>query len=282
MNKTSQSERALRLKALHERPGAFVIPNPWDVGSARLLAGLGFEALATTSAGFAHSLGGGDGMVTLQQKLDHIDRLSSAVDLPVSADLENGFSDDPREVAGTILKAAEAGAVGGSIEDHTRAPDHRIYDLELAVERIHAAVEAARSLDFPFMLTARAEGLLGSRMDLDGVIRRLRAFETAGADVLYAPGLKTLADVQEVAASLTRPLNVLGYMVGGATHAQLAEAGAKRISVGPALSRIAIAALLSAITEIREKGSFSWAEDVPSGAQVAALMEQGAPHRDKA
>jgi 2-methylisocitrate lyase-like PEP mutase family enzyme len=220
-------------------------------------------------------------MVTLQQKLDHIHRLCSSVDLPVSADLENGFSDDPREVAGTILKAAEAGAVGGSIEDHTRAPNHRIYDFEAAVQRVYAAAEAARSLEFPFMLTARAEGLLGSRMGLDEVIRRLRAFEAAGADVLYAPGLKTLADVQEVAASLTKPLNVLGYMVAGATPAQLAEAGAKRISLGPALSRVAIAALLNAVAEIREKGSFAWAEDLPSGTEVAALIERGASDADK-
>jgi 2-methylisocitrate lyase-like PEP mutase family enzyme len=268
----TQREKAEQFKALHEREGAFVIPNPWDVGSARLLAGLGFEALATTSAGFANSLGRLDGQVARGEVIEHCHSLSAATELPVSADLENCFTDDPAGVGETILLGARAGLVGGSIEDYSGEPSKRIYDFGLAVERVHAAAEAARALDFPFTLTARAENLIRGKNDLDDTIRRLKAFEAAGADVLYAPGLTTLDEVRTVAAALTKPLNVLAPPVRGATVAQMAEAGAKRISVGGALARAALAALLRACAEMREAGSFAWTSDLASSADVTRLL----------
>jgi len=268
----TQREKAERFKALHEREGAFVIPNPWDVGSARLLAGSGFEALATTSAGFANSLGRLDGQVTRGEAVEHCRSLSAATELPVSADLENCFADDPAEVGETILLGARAGLVGGSIEDYSGEPSERIYDFGMAVERVHAAAEAARSLDFPFTLTARAENLIRGRNDIDDTIRRLQAFEAAGADVLYAPGLTTLDEVRLVAGALTKPLNVLAPLLKGVTVAQLADAGAKRISLGGALARAALTALLRACAEMREAGSFAWASDLASSADVTKLL----------
>ncbi|HEX8145917.1 MAG TPA: isocitrate lyase/phosphoenolpyruvate mutase family protein [Pyrinomonadaceae bacterium] len=268
----TQREKAERFKALHEREGAFVIPNPWDVGSARLLAGLGFEALATTSAGFANSLGRLDGQMSRDEVIEHCRSLSAATGLPVSADLENCFADDPAEVGETILLGARAGLVGGSIEDYSGEPSKGIYDFGLAVERVHAAAEAARSLDFPFTLTARAENLIRGRDDLDDTIRRLRAFEAAGADVLYAPGLKTLDEVRTVAGALSKPLNVLGPLLKGVTVAQMADAGARRISLGGALARAALTALLRACAEMREAGSFAWTSDLASGAEVGELL----------
>ncbi|MBA3805919.1 MAG: isocitrate lyase/phosphoenolpyruvate mutase family protein [Acidobacteria bacterium] len=268
----TQMEKAERFKALHAREGAFVIPNPWDVGSARLLAGLGFEALATTSVGFANSLGRSDGQVTLSELMEHCRDLSEATDLPVSADLENCFADDPAQAAETIGLAARAGLVGGSIEDYSGDPSNPIYDFALAVERVHAAVEAARSLDFPFTLTARAENLLRGRLDLDDTIRRLQAFEAAGADVLYAPALTTLDEVRLVTGALSKPLNVLATMLKGVTVAQLADAGARRISVGGSLARAAITALLRAGMEMRDGGSFEWASNLTSGADVSELL----------
>ncbi|HEY0384757.1 MAG TPA: isocitrate lyase/phosphoenolpyruvate mutase family protein, partial [Pyrinomonadaceae bacterium] len=224
----TQKERAERFRALHERAGAFVIPNPWDIGSARLLAGLGYEALATTSAGFAYSLGRLDGQVTLGELMKHCRSLCAATDLPVSADLENCFADEPEKAAETILLGAQAGLVGGSIEDYTGNPAKPIYDFELAVERVHAAAEAAHMLAFPFTLTARAENLLHGRPDLDDTIRRLQAFEKAGADVLYAPALTTLDEVRLVTSEVSKPVNVLAPLVKGVTVAQLADAGARR------------------------------------------------------
>jgi 2-methylisocitrate lyase-like PEP mutase family enzyme len=268
----AQREKAERFKALHEREAAFIIPNPWDVGSARLLAGLGFEALATTSAGFANSLGRLDGQVTRDEVIEHCRSLSAATELPVSADLENCFADDPAEVGETIRLGARAGIVGGSIEDYSGAPSKRIYDFGLAVERVHAAAEAARALDFPFTLTARAENLIRGKNDLDDTIRRLRAFEAAGADVLYAPGLTTLDEVRAVADALTKPVNVLAPLLKGVTVAQMAEAGAKRISVGGALARAALTALLRACAEMREAGSFAWTSDLASSADVTKLL----------
>ncbi|MBC7933384.1 MAG: isocitrate lyase/phosphoenolpyruvate mutase family protein [Rubrivivax sp.] len=265
---TTQIEKAERFRALHEREGAFIIPNPWDVGSARLLAGLGFEALATTSAGFANSLGRLDGQVTLSELMQHCHDLCAATDLPVSADLENCFADDPEKAAETILLAAQTGLVGGSIEDYSGNPSNPIYDFELAVERVHAAAEAARGLDFPFSLTARAENLLRGRNDLDDTIRRLQAFEAAGADVLYAPALTTLDEVRRVTSALSKPVNILATPLKGVTVSQLADAGAKRISIGGALARAAITALLRAGTEMREQGSFGWASDLVSGADL--------------
>jgi len=227
----TQTEKAKAFKALHERAGAFVIPNPWDLGSARLLSGLGFEALATTSGGFAHSLGRIDGETTLDETIEHCRLLCASTDLPVSADLENCFADEPEKAAQAILLAARAGVVGCSIEDYTKNPANPIYEFDLAVERVQAAAEAARSLEFPFLLTARAENFLHERRDLDDTIRRLQAFEAAGADVLYAPGLKTIEEVRLVTGALSKPVNVLAPLIKCATITQLAEAGAKRISV---------------------------------------------------
>ncbi|HEV7893229.1 MAG TPA: isocitrate lyase/phosphoenolpyruvate mutase family protein [Pyrinomonadaceae bacterium] len=269
---TNQKEKAEKFKALHEREGAFVIPNPWDAGSARLLAGLGFEALATTSAGFANSLGRLDGHVTRDEAVEHCRALCAAVGLPVSADLENCFADEPKEAAATILAGAEAGLVGGSIEDYSGEPSKPIYDFGLAVERVHAAAEAAHSLEFHFMLTARAENFLHDRRDLDDTIRRLQAFEAAGADVLYAPGLKTLDEVRLVAGALSKPLNVLGPLLGRVTVAELADAGAKRISLGGALARAAITALMRASAELRGQGSFGWASGLATTGEVATLL----------
>ena len=264
----TQKEKAERFRALHEREGAFIIPNPWDIGSARMLAGLGFEALATTSAGFANSLGRLDGQVARDEVIEHCRSLSAATELPVSADLENCFADDPAEVGETIILGARAGLVGGSIEDYSGEPSNHIYDFGLAVERVHAAAEAARALDFPFTLTARAENLIRGKIDLDDTIRRLQAFEAAGAEVLYAPGLTTLDEVRLVASALTKPLNVLAPPLKGATLAQLADAGARRISVGGALARAALTALLRAGAEMLTQGSFGWTSDVAPSADV--------------
>jgi 2-methylisocitrate lyase-like PEP mutase family enzyme len=269
---TTQKEKAEKFNALHAREGAFVIPNPWDVGSARLLAGMGFEALATTSAGFANSLGRLDGQVTRDEAVGHCRALCAAVALPVSADLENCFADEPKEAAATILAGAEAGLVGGSIEDYSGDPSKPIYDFGLAVERVRAAAEAAHSLDFHFVLTARAENLIRGVLDLDDTVRRLQAFEAAGADVLYAPGLKTLGEVRLVAGALTKPLNVLAFSLGRVTVAELADAGAKRISLGGALARASITALLRAGAEIREQGSFGWASDLAPSSEVVRLL----------
>jgi 2-methylisocitrate lyase-like PEP mutase family enzyme len=268
----TQTEKAERFRALHERDGAFVIPNPWDAGSARLLAGLGFAALATTSSGFANSLGRLDGQVSRDEMIEHCRSLSAATDLPVSADLENCFADDPAEAAATILLAAQAGVVGGSIEDYSGRPLNHIYEFELAVERVHAAAEVARSLDFPFTLTARAENLIRGRHDLDDTIRRLQAFEAAGADVLYAPGLTTLDEIRLVTSALSKPVNVLAPLLKGVTITQLADAGARRISTGGALARAAITVLLRAGAEMRERGSFAWTSDLASSADVKKLL----------
>jgi len=266
-------ERAQKFKALHQRPGAFVIPNPWDIGSARLLAGLGFEALATTSAGAANALGMLDGELQRQQVIDHCRVIASATDLPLNADLENCFAHDPKQAAETIRLAAEAGAVGGSIEDYSGDATRPIYDFELAVDRVRAAVEMANSLEVPFLLTARTENFLHGKNDLDDTIRRLQAFEAAGAHVLYAPGLTTLDQVRAVTQAVTKPVNVLGVMVKGATVTQLAEAGAKRISVGGALARAAVTALIRTATQMRDQGSFAWTADLASGGEVKRLLK---------
>jgi 2-methylisocitrate lyase-like PEP mutase family enzyme len=236
------------------------------------LAGLGFEALATTSVGLANSLGRLDGQVMPNEALKHCRDLCATTELPVSADLENCFADAPEQAAETLLLAAQAGLVGGSIEDYSGNPSNPIYDFELAVERVHAAAEAAHALEFPFVLTARAENLLRGRPDLDDTIRRLQAFEAAGADVLYAPGLTTLDEVRLVTSALSKPVNVLAPMLKSATVAQLADAGAKRISVGGALARAALTSLLRAGTEMRDQGSFGWASDLASSADVGKLL----------
>jgi len=268
----SQTEKAEKFNALHKREGAFIIPNPWDLGSARLLSSLGFEALATTSAGFANSLGRLDGQVSLDEVIAHCQGLCAATDVPISADLENCFADEPEKAAATILAAAQAGLVGGSIEDFTGNPTNPIYEFNLAVERVHAAAEAAHSLDFPFMLTARAENLLHGRNDLNDTIQRLQAFEKAGADVLYAPGLKTLEEVRLVTSALNKPVNVLAPFIKSVTVAGLVDAGAKRISAGGALARAAISALIRAGLEIQNEGTFGWLSGVFSSDEVHRLL----------
>jgi 2-methylisocitrate lyase-like PEP mutase family enzyme len=274
-----QSKRARSFRALHERPGAFVIPNPWDVGTARILAGLGFEALATTSAGLAFALGrrDGEGAVSRDEALAHAGVIVDATPLPVSADLENGFGDTPESAAETIRLAADAGLVGASIEDATGDPDRPIYDASLAAERIAAAVEAARALPFPFTLTARAENFLHSRPYLDDTIRRLQAFEAAGADVLYAPGLRDLAMIRTVCTAVGKPVNVIMGLAGAPFSVdQLAAAGARRISLGSALARAALGAFLRAAREVKERGTFTFADGAASFADLDPFM-QGRP-----
>jgi len=265
------AEKSAAFRALHERPGAFVIPNPWDAGTARLLASLGFEALATTSLGLANTLGRADGTgaVSREEVLDNCRAIAGATDLPVNADLENCYADEPEAAAGMIRLAAEAGVVGGSIEDATGNPLNPIYDFELAVERVRAAAEVARSLPTPFMLTARAENFLHGRRDLDDTIRRLRAFEAAGAEVLYAPGLRDLASIRTVTAAVGKPVNVVMSAADPSiTVAQLALAGVKRVSVGGALSRLALAAFLKGAREMKEQGSFTYMRDTVPSAEL--------------
>ena len=258
---STQAERAAAFRALHERPGAFIIPNPWDAGTARLLASLGFEALATTSLGLSNMLGrpDGDGVVSRAEVLENCRMIAGATDLPVSADLENCYADEPRAAAELMRLAAETGVVGGSIEDTTANPQQPIYDFDLAVERVHAAVEVARSLPFPFTLTARADGLLQRYRDLDDAIRRLQAFERVGADVLYAPGVRDAATIRTLTSSVTKPVNVVMSAADpDLTLDQLAAAGVKRISVGGALSRLALAAFLDGAREMKDRGGFTW------------------------
>lgn len=269
---SSQSEKAKKFKDLHEREEAFIIPNPWDLGSARILSNLGFEALATTSAGFANSLGRRDGQVTRDEVLEHCRQLCEAIDLPISADLENCFADEPEKVAETIRLAANAGLAGCSIEDYTGDTSKPIYEFTAAVERVHAASEAAQRLDFPFTLTARAENLLHGINDLDDTIRRLQAFEKAGADVLYAPGIKTLDDVRLLTSALSKPVNVLAILIKGVTVQDLNQTGVKRISVGGALARAAITALIRAGEEMKNEGGFSWITGAATSVEVNNLF----------
>lgn len=258
-----QTLRAEAFKALHERPGAFIIPNPWDAGSAKMLASLGFEALATTSAGLAFSLGQPDaeGALNREQTLDNALSIVNASALPVAADLENGFSDEPAGCAETILEAARIGLVGGSIEDATGRAEEPIYSFHRAVERVEAAVAAARSLDFPFMLCARAENLLHGSDDLDDIIARLQAFSEAGADVLYAPGLRSAEDIRRVVQALApKPVNVLMGLSGmNLTFADVEALGVKRVSVGSSLARAAYGAFYQAAKDIRGEGRFDYA-----------------------
>jgi 2-methylisocitrate lyase-like PEP mutase family enzyme len=264
-------EKAQAFQALHRRAGAFVIPNPWDAGTARLLEMLGFEALATTSAGFAYTLGRRDGAITRDDALAHARSIVAASELPVSADLENCFGDDPRTVAETIRLAAGTGLVGGSVEDASGDPRRPIYDFAQAVERVAAAVEAARSLPFPFTLTARTENFLHGRADLDDTLRRLQAFDKAGADVLYAPGLPSLDAIKTVCGSVSKPVNVLAASRPFSV-AELAAAGVRRISLGSALSRAALGAFLRAAREIKEQGTFTFAKDAIPFAEINGMM----------
>ncbi|MGI9437354.1 MAG: isocitrate lyase/PEP mutase family protein [Geminicoccaceae bacterium] len=258
-----------RFRALHEQDGTFVIPNPWDVGTARILAFMGFQALATTSAGMAFSLGRPEGRTSKAEVLDHCRTIVGATELPVSADLEKGFGDRPEDVAEAIRAAAGTGLAGCSIEDHTGRDEDPIFDFGLAVERIHAAVEASQALPHDFVLTARAENFLWQRPDLDDTLKRLKAFEDAGADVLYAPGLPGLDAIRTVCQALRRPVNVVMGLPGATISIQdLKDAGVKRISVGSALARAAFGAFLRASREMMEEGTFRFANDAAGFAEL--------------
>jgi len=275
----TQMEKAELFRALHERPGAFIIPNPWDAGTAKLLAALGFEALATTSLGLANMLG--SATVSRDAIIENCRMIAGATDLPVNVDLENCGADEPKAAAKTIALAAEAGAVGGSIEDATSDLRRPIYDFALAVERVHAAVEVARSLPIPFMLTARAESLLYGSSDLDDIIRRLQAFEAAGADVLYAPGVRDLAQIRTVVSALKKPFNlVMGFADPTLTVDKLSAAGVKRISVGGAMSRFALAAFLKSAREMKDKGSFTYVREMASIMELRKAFASGSANRD--
>lgn len=275
----SQLEKGNRFVELHRRPGAFVIPNPWDAGTARILTALGFDALTTTSAGLAFSLGrrDGAGMITRDETIANAKAIADATDLPVAADLENGFGDRPEAAAETIrLAGTVAGLVGGSIEDSTGDPRSPIYEFDHAVERVAAAAEAARALPAPFVFVARAENFLHGRRDLDDTIRRLQAFEAAGADALYAPGLTSPEDIRTLCSSVSRPVNVLMEAVDlnhrDLTVADLAALGVKRISLGSALSRAAFGAFIRAARELRDSGTRNFANEAVSYAALSAFM----------
>ena len=270
----TQNDKAARFRALHQGPGAFIIPNPWDIGSARVLAGLGFQALATSSAASACALGRRDGQLTREEALAHARLIVSATELPVSADLEKGFGDAPEVVAETIKFAAEAGLVGCTIEDSTGHPDHPLYDTGLAVERIAAAAEAARALPFPFALTARAHNFLYANPSLDSTIQRLLAFEKAGADVLFAPGLPDLAAVRAVCSAISRPFNFMVGIKGKSfSVAELAAAGVRRISLATSLYRAAMTGFLEAAHEVKDKGQFSFLEKCVTTAALNKGMQ---------
>ncbi|MEP7303645.1 MAG: isocitrate lyase/phosphoenolpyruvate mutase family protein [Caldimonas sp.] len=255
----SQAAKAATFRALHERAGAFVIANPWDAGSARLLCELGFEALATSSGASAAVRGRKDGQLTRAEALAHAREIVAATDLPVAANLENGFGESPGHVAETIRLAADAGLVGGSIEDFTGDKSRPFYDLDLAVQRIAAAAEAARALPFAFVLTARCEHFLRGHADLDATIARLKAYEAAGADVLFAPALPDLASIRAVCAALNKPFNFMAGIPGKSfSVAELAAVGVKRISLATSLYRAAMKALREAATEVRSSGSFGY------------------------
>jgi 2-methylisocitrate lyase-like PEP mutase family enzyme len=272
----TQAEKAAHFQALHQRPEPLLIANPWDAGSARILAALGYEAFSTTSGGLAVALGRRDGTasVTREEALANAKSIADATSLPVAADLENGYGHSPEMAAETIRLAAEVGLVGGSIEDASGDAAKPIYDFNLAVERIAAAVAAARALPFPFMLVARAENYLHGRPDLDDTIRRLQAFEKAGAEVLYAPGLTSAEDLRTVCASVSKPVNVLVAFKGTTqfTVPELAALGVRRISLGSAFTRAALSAFIAGAREIKEKGTFTFAINTYSLSEITDLI----------
>ena len=273
----TQAERARSFRALHERQGIFIMPNPWDAGTAKLFASLGFQALATTSLGFASSRGRVDGTlsITRDELIANCREIAAATDLPVNADLENGYADDPDEASTIIRLAADAGVVGGSIEDATGNPAKPLYDFDLAVERVAAAARVAHSLPFPFTLTARAENYLHGRPDLDDTIRRLQAFAAVGADVLYAPGLRDIETIRQVVAAVQKPVNVVMSSANPEiTARQLADIGVKRISVGGALSRLAFAAVRDAAVAMRDAGTFQWVRAALPSKDLKAIFRQ--------
>jgi 2-methylisocitrate lyase-like PEP mutase family enzyme len=265
---TTQADKAQRFLAMHRAGEPLLMPNPWDLGSARLLASLGFEALATTSSGFAATLGRNDGSVSRDEAIVHSAVIVAATDLPVSADLENGFADDPSGVAETMGMAIEVGLAGASVEDSTGRPDDPIYDIGLAAERVAAAAAAAHAGPGRLVLTARAENYLHGRPDLADTIARLQAFQQAGADVLYAPGLRRLEDISQVVREVDRPVNVLA-LEGVPPVAELARAGVSRISVGGAFAFAALGAVVSAATELREQGTYGFRDGSAAGAAAA-------------
>lgn len=270
----TQKEKADRFVALHRGPGAFIIPNPWDIGSARILAGLGFPGLATSSAAAASSIGRRDHALSRDEMLAHASSIVGATDLPVSADLGKGFADSPEMVAETILRAADVGLVGCTIEDATGDHDHPLYDRHLAVERIAAAAEAARRLPFRFMLTARTHNLLYANPTLDETIARLQAFERAGADVLFAPSLPDLDVVRTVCAAVSKPFNFMVGIKGKSfSVAELAEAGVRRISLATSLYRAAMTGFLRAACEVRDEGQFTFLENCVTTPELNKLMQ---------
>jgi 2-methylisocitrate lyase-like PEP mutase family enzyme len=269
----SQAEKAEAFRALHARPQAFIIPNPWDVGTARMLARLGYEALATTSAGFAFSIGVLDNQVGRERMLAHVAEIAAATDLPVSADLENGFGDDLKTVAETIRRASATGIVGGSIEDSIDRPGEKVYEMAHAADRVRAAVEAKRDLPFPFTLTARAENYLVGIPDLADTIRRLQAYQEAGADVLYAPCITTREEITAIVKSVDRPVNFLmGTQPQRFTLAELSEMGVRRVSVGSALSAAALGAFLRGAREMRETGTFTYTAEAAGFGEISRLL----------
>jgi 2-methylisocitrate lyase-like PEP mutase family enzyme len=264
---TSQSEKAARFLELHRPGNPLLLPNPWDQGSARLLASLGFQALATTSSGYAWTLGRLDGSVSRDEALAHAASVVAATDLPVSADLEDCFADEPAGVARTVALAVEAGLAGCSVEDYTRDEADPVYEIGLAAERVAAAAEAAHAGPVRLVLTARAENYLHGRLDLADTITRLQAYQAAGADVLYAPGLTRLADIRHVVTALDRPVNVLA-LAGAPSVGELAEAGVSRVSVGGAFAFAALGALADAATELRDKGTYGYLANTATGRQA--------------
>ncbi len=274
--KLSQKEKGETFLSMHHEDGAFIIPNPWDIGTARLLAQLGYKALATTSAGYSFSIGQRDNTVDREAMIHHVRSIVEATNLPVSADLENGFGDLPDIVAETIKLSSKVGLVGASIEDATNQKDRPIYGFELAVDRIRAAAEAKRSFEHSFVLTGRAENYLVGRPDLKDTIRRLQAYQEAGADVLYAPGVTSKDDISAIVRSVDRPVNVVMGLQGVKLDlAELSKIGVKRISVGSALSRVALGAFLRAANEMLEKGTFNFSADAVSYAEISAMFASG-------
>ena len=270
----SQLEKAQAFKSLHVGPGAFVIPNPWDIVSARMLAQLGFKALATSSGAMAATFGRRDGKVTREEALAHCRTIAEATELPVAADLEKGFADDPAGVAETVRMAAAVGLVGGSIEDATGDPANPIFDIEFAAERVAAAARAARELPLPFTLTARTENFLRGRMDLDDTIARLQAYGAAGADVLFAPGLPDLASVEAVCKAVSQPVNFMVGIKGKSfSVAELESVGVKRISLATSLYRAAMTGLHEAAREVKEDGTFAYLDSSLSHKVLSACLE---------
>ena len=269
----TQAEKARAFRDLHERDGAFIIPNPWDVGSARLLEQSGFEALATTSAGHAYSLGRLDYRVSREEMMLHVSQLAAATEIPLSADLEDGYGEAPETVAETVRMAAASGLAGCSIEDRTTRDDEPIHELEFAVERVRAAVEVVRGLPFPFMLTARADNYLHGRANLADTITRLQRFQEAGANVLYAPGLRDIDELRILVSSVDRPVNVLAGMMGTEFEMEtLTRIGAKRVSIGGSLARVAYGDVLTAAREMKERGTFGFVNGPVTSAEIGDAL----------